>query len=299
MKRLLACDWGSTNLRAWVLDEAGAVLARRDFPYGVQRLAPGEAARRFADEVRPALQAQDLPAILCGAVGSNIGWITVPYVDCPADLAQVASGLAQAEAGVWIAPGLRCEGLDGACDVLRGEETLALGWLAADPARAKGRWLICQPGTHGKWLVAEDGRITRFLSAFTGELYAVLSAHSILRSSGQGRDLAVFDEGLAAAGEGDALLNRLYTARSRVAGRGADQESTADYLSGLLIGAEVAATPRLLGLADAPVQLVGDAGLCERYERALRRRGTPVIRHDGEPAVRAGLLALAKMGGLL
>lgn len=299
MKRLLACDWGSTNLRAWVIDDSGAVLARRDFPYGVQRLAPGEPARRFADEVRPALQAQDLPAILCGAVGSNIGWITVPYVDCPADLAQVASGLAQAEPGVWIAPGLRCEGLDGACDVLRGEETLALGWLAADPARAEGRWLICQPGTHGKWLVAEGGRITRFLSAFTGELYAVLSAHSILRSSGQGQDLAVFDEGLAAAGEGDALLNRLYTARSRVAGRGADQESTADYLSGLLIGAEVAATSRLLGLADAPVQLVGDAGLCERYERALRRRGTPVIRHEGEPAVRAGLLALAKMGGLL
>lgn len=299
MTRLLACDWGSTNLRAWVLDQTGAILAQRNFPLGVQRLAPGEAAARFADEVRPALQAHDLPALLCGAVGSNIGWTTVPYVDCPADLAQVAAGLVQAQPNVWIAPGLRCDGLDGACDVLRGEETLALGWLAADPARAKGRWLICQPGTHGKWLVAEDGRITRFLSAFTGELYAVLSAHSILKNSGQGRDLAVFDKGLAAAGDGDALLNRLYTARSRVAGRGAAQESTADYLSGLLIGAEVAATPRLLGLADAPVQLVGDAGLCERYERALKRRGAAVIRHEGEPAVRTGLMALAKMGGLL
>ena len=299
MSRLLACDWGSTNLRAWVLDAGGAILAHRSFPLGVQKLEPGEAARRFADEVRPALEAQDLPALLCGAVGSNIGWITVPYVDCPTDLTQVAAGLVQADDKVWIAPGLRCDGLDGACDVLRGEETLALGWLAADPARAKGRWLICQPGTHGKWLVAEDGRITRFLSAFTGELYAVLSAHSILRSSGQGRDLAVFDEGLTAAGDGDALLNRLYTARARVAGRGADQESTADYLSGLLIGAEVAATPALLGLADAPVQLVGDAGLCERYERALVRRGVTVHRHEGEPAVRAGLLALAKMRGLL
>ena len=299
MKRLLACDWGSTNLRAWVLDEAGAIHARRDFPLGVGRLSPGEAARRFHDEVRPALQAQDLPALLCGAVGSNIGWTTVPYVDCPADMAQVAAGLVQAAPGVWIAPGLRCDGLDGACDVLRSEETLALGWLSADPARAHGRWLICQPGTHGKWLVAEDGRIVRFLSAFTGELYAVLGAHSILRNSGRAYDLAVFDEGLAAAGEGDALLNRLYTARSRVAGRGAAQESTADYLSGLLIGAEVAATPGLLGLAEAPVQLVGDAGLCDRYERALRRRGVTVVRHEGEPAVRAGLLALASLGGLL
>ncbi|HPA37792.1 MAG TPA: 2-dehydro-3-deoxygalactonokinase [Phenylobacterium sp.] len=299
MSRLLACDWGSTNLRAWVLDAGGEVLAQRNFPLGVQKLAPGEAARRFAEEVRPALQAQDLPALLCGAVGSNIGWTTVPYVDCPADLQHLAERITQVAPNVWIAPGVRCQLGEGESCVLRGEETIALGWIEQDLKRHRGDWLICQPGTHSMWLFMQDAKLKHFVGAFTGELYAVLSAHSILRSSGQGRDLAVFDEGLAAAGDGDALLNRLYTARSRVAGRGADQESTADYLSGLLIGAEVAATPGLLGLADAPVQLVGDAGLCERYERALKRRGTPVIRHEGEPAVRAGLLALAQMGGLL
>ncbi|MDB5498535.1 MAG: 2-dehydro-3-deoxygalactonokinase, partial [Phenylobacterium sp.] len=59
---LLACDWGTTNLRAWTLDESGAVVAQRDFPLGVSKLAPGEAARRFEAEVRPSLDAQSLPA---------------------------------------------------------------------------------------------------------------------------------------------------------------------------------------------------------------------------------------------
>src|SRR5579884_2618109 len=90
---LLACDWGTTNLRAWTLDSGGRVLASEDFPLGVSRLGPGEAAQRFEQEVRPALNAQDLPAILCGMVGSNLGWTVAPYVDCPAGLEQLRRGL--------------------------------------------------------------------------------------------------------------------------------------------------------------------------------------------------------------
>jgi 2-dehydro-3-deoxygalactonokinase len=296
---LLACDWGSTNLRAWVMDAGGKVLDSREFKLGVNGLAPGEAGRRFVDEVRPALGAEALPALLCGAVGSNIGWRMAPYADCPARIEDVAGGLIQPMDHVWIAPGLRCAAFDGACDVLRGEETQAFGWLGADPARARGRKLICQPGTHAKWLVVEDGVVTRFLSAFTGELFAVLSAHSILRNAGPGEDLATFDEGCRAAADGDALLNRIYTARSRVAGRGADNATTGAYLSGLLVGAEVAATPRLLGLEGEPVTLLGDKALCDRYARALGARGVETEIADGDTAVRAGLLTIARLGGLI
>jgi 2-dehydro-3-deoxygalactonokinase len=296
---LLACDWGSTNLRAWILDTDGAALDRRDFALGVNSLAPGEAGRRFLNEVRPSLGAEALPALLCGAVGSNIGWRMAPYADCPARIEDVAGGLIHPADGVWIAPGLRCDGLDGACDVLRGEETQVFGWMAANPVEARGRRLVCQPGTHAKWLVVEDGLVVRFLSAFTGELFAVLSAHSILHNDGAGEDMAVFDAGCVAAAEGDALLNRIYTARSRVAGRGADNATTGAYLSGLLIGAEVAATPRLLDLEGEPVMLLGDKGLCDRYARALGSRGVETDYADGEAAVRAGLFEIAKLGGLI
>lgn len=297
-RALLACDWGSTRLRAWRLAWDGTVEAAADFPFGAGRLAPGEAAARFSDTVRPALQAEDLPALLCGAIGSNIGWRTAPYVDCPAGLDDLAARLLQVEPMTWIAPGLRWTAGDGACDVLRGEETLALGWVLLDTGRAQGRRLICQPGTHSKWLLVEDGRVVRFQSAFTGELYAVLGAHSILRHSGPTGDLASFDAGLAAAADGDALINRIYSARSRVAGAGASQDSTGDFLSGLLIGAECASTRRLVGEPQTAVELVGDAPLCDLYDRALARLGVAVTRHEGEPAVRAGLLALAKIGHL-
>ena len=197
-----------------------------------------------------------------------------------------------------LAPGLRTAALGG-CDVLRGEETKAFGWLALDPSRRTGRRLLCEPGTHSKWLVVENGRVTRFLSAFTGELYDVLSAASILRSDGEAHDLEVFDAGLAAAADGDALLNRIYTARSRVAGAGADPGSTGSYLSGLLIGAEVAATPRLLGLEGEPVTLMADEPLRGLYARALARRDVAVALADAEPAALAGLTAIARGRGFL
>ena len=296
---VLACDWGTTNLRAWTLDARGAVVDQRDFPLGVSRLALGEAARRFQDEVRPALGAQHLPAILCGMVGSNLGWTPAPYADCPVDLADLASRIVQAPGAtdVRIIPGVRTEGFNGQGDVMRGEETQAFGWLAGQPQRAKGRHLICHPGTHTKWMVVEDGRLTAFVTAMTGELFAVLGAHSVLRSDVPATDLEAFDLGVAAAGDGGALAARLFTARARVVGQGAAPEGATSYLSGLLIGADVAATPGLLGAGDiTSLVLLGDAHLCSLYARALGANGVSPAIFDGEAAAVAGLFALQQMG---
>ncbi|MCR5879270.1 2-dehydro-3-deoxygalactonokinase [Phenylobacterium sp. J367] len=294
---LLACDWGTTTLRAWTLDADGGVIDHREFDVGVSRLAPGEAAERFRDTVRPAFGAETLPAILCGMIGSNLGWTVAPYADCPAGLDDLARCLMAVEPGVRIIPGMRSVGLAGAPDVMRGEETQLMGWLAADPARRRGRRVICHPGTHAKWMLLENGRLVRFVTAMTGELFAVLGRHSVLKSDAPAGDEAAFAEGLAAAGDGDALAARLFTARSRVVGGRKPAESTPSYLSGLLIGAEVAATPRLLGLVgDEPVTLLGDAALCALYETALTRRGIPHETFDGEAAAVAGLYALHQLG---
>ncbi|WP_374472556.1 2-dehydro-3-deoxygalactonokinase [Phenylobacterium sp.] len=298
---LLACDWGTTNLRAWTLDAEGRIVEHREFDLGVSRLAPGEAARRFEAEVRPAFGAEGLPAILCGMVGSNLGWTVAPYADCPAGLNDLARRLVAVEAhGGWvrIVPGMRSEGLAGSPDVMRGEETQLMGWLAQHPDRRRGRQVVCHPGTHAKWMLVEDGRLVRFVTAMTGELFAVLGKHSVLKSDAPADDMDAFGQGLAAAGDGDALAARLFTARARVVGGGRSAESTPSYLSGLLIGAEVAAVPRLLGVPpQARVTLLGDARLCELYERALAARGVTHETFDGEAAAVAGLFALYKLGG--
>jgi 2-dehydro-3-deoxygalactonokinase len=181
---------------------------------------------------------------------------------------------------------------------MRGEETQLFGWLAADPRRRRGRQVICHPGTHAKWMIVEEGRLTGFVTAMTGELFAVLSQHSVLKSDAPPDDMASFDAGVAAAGDGDALAARLFTARARVVGKGAPAETATSYLSGLLIGADVAATPRLLGETRLEsVILLGDDRLCRLYARALRTRGVASETFDGEAAAVAGLFALHQIGG--
>jgi 2-dehydro-3-deoxygalactonokinase len=292
----LAVDWGTTNLRAWTVDTAGAPLAHKEFPLGVSKLQPGEAPTVFRDTVRRELAAQELPALITGMAGSNIGWKEVPYVDCPADAETLAAQLSLIEGEdppTAIVPGLRGHGLGGP-DVMRGEETQLIGWLAGDPARRRGTHLVCHPGTHAKWAVTVDGRIERFVTAMTGELFALLTQYSVLKGGEGDAEGPGFDLGLEAAGDGSALAARLFTARARVVGGGGlKPDQVRAYLSGLLIGADVASTPRLLDIApDTPVALVGDAKLCAQYRRALDRAGVANQVDSGETAVLAGLHAL-------
>ena len=296
---LLACDWGNTRLRAWVLGADGSVLASRTFDQGVLGLDPGQAGDVFQRQVRPSMGAERLPAILCGGVGSTIGWRTVDYVDCPADAHALAARLelvGDTDAPAWIVPGVRGPGLTGAVDVMRGEETQVFGWLELDPDRCTGRRVICHPGTHGKWILVQDGRIVRFVSFMTGELFAVLTRHSVLKTQAPADDMAAFDEGLAAAADGGALAARLFSTRSRVVGGGKPAAAMASYLSGVLIGAEVAAATQALEVdATGPVELLGEPNLNTLYCRAMQRRGVDVAVHDGANAAVAGLWALRRL----
>ena len=291
----LACDWGTTQVRAWRVEADGQVGASEIFPLGVSRLRTGEAAARFRDEVRPALGAEGLPAILCGMIGSNLGWTPVPYLDCPADPAALGRALypAPGDADAWIVPGLRGPGLTRAPDVMRGEETQLVGWLTGDPARSRGRHVVCLPGTHAKWVLIEDGRFVRFVTAMTGELFDILSRYSVLKSDTAAEDEAAFLEGVDAAGDGGGLSARLFSARSRVVGGGAPSTGTASYLSGLLIGAEIAGVAPMLNIQETgPIVLIGERALCALYERVLGRVGGSALPEDGRQATLAGLGAL-------
>jgi 2-dehydro-3-deoxygalactonokinase len=261
-------------------------------------LRPGEAAARFESEIRPALDARGTPALLCGMIGSTLGWANAPYLDCPVSLARLAGSLLEVAPGVRIVPGLTCGGLIGP-DLMRGEETQVLGWQAADPARLYDSHLLCHPGTHAKWVRIEQGAVTGFVTAMTGELYDVLGSHGVLRfdpppgADDLGEDAFdadAFDQGAAAAGDGGALASRLFGLRGLTVSGRLPAAAAPSWLSGLLIGAEIAALwPLVAREGERVVHVVGSRRLCERYARVLTGRGVGCEIGDGETAAVTGL----------
>lgn len=302
--RLIALDWGTTSLRAFLLGERGIVLAQRAAPLGIMHVPPGcfpDAFKQVAGDWRRA--APGLPAIASGMVGSAQGWREAPYCEGAAGPAHMAAGLLEipAEEGgpVHIVPGISIDGPRP--EVMRGEETQIFGALALHPALRDGvRFLL--PGTHSKWVDMSGGCIAGFQTFMTGELFAILRDHSILgrfaRDFGAGAmsDQAAFDDGVASAREsGDGIAPLLFSARARVLLGALPQSASLDYLSGLLIGDEL----RCALTVPAPrIAMIGEAGLGARYRRALAGFGVhDVPEIDG--AAPAGLWCIAREAGLI
>ena len=173
-------DWGTSRLRLYLCDAANNVLETRE--------ARGAAAARgeheqVLDTETSAWHADagPLPVVLCGMVGSSIGWVQAPYLAAPADPQRLAAASLSLRGGaVRIVPGVSCRNRLGAPDVMRGEETQILGAMFLEPALRRGAHLVCLPGTHTKWVVVRDGAIVEFLTAPAGELFELLSRHSVM-----------------------------------------------------------------------------------------------------------------------
>ena len=128
--RLIALDWGTTSLRAYLLGDEGEVLERRSEPLGILQVRGGDFAG-VLESVTTDWRSRDpdLPAIASGMVGSAQGWLEAPYVDVPADVGAIVRALAtEPRSGLRIVPGLAQRGA--APDVMRGEETQLFGAMA-------------------------------------------------------------------------------------------------------------------------------------------------------------------------
>ncbi len=90
----LYADWGTTNLRAYALDEQGSVVTQRESAMGVRGLAQEDFPDTF-DRVFGAWRSVEaLPTLLSGMIGSRMGWIEAPYVPCPATMDDIVESLA-------------------------------------------------------------------------------------------------------------------------------------------------------------------------------------------------------------
>lgn len=276
---LIGVDWGGTHVRALALDADGAVLARRNSPKGALDLKPAAfpgVLSNLIDDWRT----DHPPVLICGMAGSRQGWAEAPYVEAPASTADLACRLTPVGPDIFIVPGVCIRSEHGLIDIMRSEETQSLG-------AGEGDFTAICPGTHSKWVTVRDGRIVDFITYMTGELYAVLRRHSLL---GEGMadapfDMAAFDAGVRRGLDDDRVTRALFSVRTGwIDGR--LKSGGADYLSGLLIGSEVAEAASRPGL----LRIIGAPDLADRYGRALSLAGADRIeRIDAETAVATGL----------
>ncbi len=325
---LIALDWGTSSLRAYRLDGMGRTLDTRHLPWGIMRLPQplqdGAASTAlsgfdlaFDQACGDWLRAEpSLPVIACGMVGSAQGWREAAYLDVPVDLARIGTLLTVVErtsAGpdatpLHIVPGLiQRHGLP---NVMRGEETQVFGVMfdqaEKSGANAADSVLIGLPGTHSKWVTARRGRVTHFDTFMTGEVYAALRGHTILgrtMSDAPAADMAAFERGVKVAGApaGRAgVLSTIFSTRALGLTGELAATSQADYLSGLLIGHEIAALAQMLHeQGERPrIVLCGDPALCQRYILAMQHYGlgTP---EQARNATERGLWHLAVCAGLV
>jgi 2-dehydro-3-deoxygalactonokinase len=291
---LIGVDWGASRVRAFRYDTIGTPIETRERACDLLAVEPGGFQIILADLTQGWAERGAPRFMMCGMVGSRQGWVEAPYVPCPVDAEALASRLLPlpaAEGSALIAPGLSFETSDQA-DVMRGEETQIFGAIAA-------AWngVVLTPGTHSKWSMLDNGRITGFRTWMTGELFALLKSHSLLgRLMTPGaEDVDAFSLGVGRALEDAAITALVFSVRAEALLGRISPSSLASYLSGLLIGAEVAG-----GLAlcdpDAPLAVIGTPALTALYVAALGLAGrSDVTRIDGDQAAARGLWRLAQM----
>jgi 2-dehydro-3-deoxygalactonokinase len=295
-------DWGTTNRRAWAVDRDGTVLDQRKDDQGLLGVKDRAFEASFRGFIGDWLKSAEAaaPIVMAGMVGSKLGWREAPYLETPAKFAQLAERLTALPDldghPIRIAPGLSAR-QDGRPDVMRGEECQLYGlWLKTEGSR-----LCVLPGTHSKWAEIRDGGLAGFRTYMTGELFSQLSSSGTLAQlmqAGAPHDEAAFRRGLAVseAASAGGLLNRLFSVRSLGLFAELPREALASYLSGLLIGAELRdATAGLSGT----VAVIGSSRMTELYVSALSTIGLKAEPIDGDPLLRAALLAIARDAKLM
>ncbi len=289
----IAVDWGTSALRAWAMSDDGTVLAEARSDQGMGTLDRSEFEGALLALVGDWIN-RPTTVVACGMVGARQGWVEAPYtsVPCrPEDVRQVRAPSTDGRLRVSVLGGVR---QTSPADVMRGEETQIAGALAANPGFDG---VLCLPGTHTKWAQVSAGEIVSFRTFMTGELFALLSEQSVLRHSvGEGWDPSAFEDAVSdTMSRPEAMAHRLFGIRADALLNGENGPAARARLSGLLIGAELAAArPYWLGQS---VMVIGSPGSSAPYAAALELQGVAPVMLDGDAMTRAGLARAAERMG--
>ncbi|WP_126243706.1 2-dehydro-3-deoxygalactonokinase [Chitinophaga rhizosphaerae] len=282
----ISCDWGTSTLRLRIISFDGLhVVAEETSDTGIAKTwqqwqqEGGQREEFYAGTLleqlgrlseRSGIDLEEKMVMVAGMATSSIGMKELPYSALPMSLDGSGSGTYGTGRFLLIS------GVSGHNDVMRGEETKAIGCAAYLPAIREDVFLI-MPGTHPKHIVVNNHRVTGFRTFMTGEIFGLLSTESILSASvntgGNVESEACrwrFQAGVRTGFSGN-LLHELFMVRTNQLLQDMDPEENWYYLSGLMIGSELAALP-----AGVAVYLVAGPTHEALYSLACETLGIPI-----------------------
>lgn len=286
----IAVDWGTSRLRCWAMSDSGETFAEQSSDDGMSRLSRSDFQPALLRLIEPWLSQQPTPVLACGMVGARQGWHEVGYVAVPAQptfLRPTPVPGTDPRFRLSIIPGLSQQTPP---DVMRGEETQIAGFLAQEP---DFDGVLCLPGTHCKWVRISAAEVVSFQTAMTGELYHLISNHSVVGHVLEGdapEDQSAFAEAVSdMMSKPEALSQRIFAIRAAAVLQDMPPQTARSTLTGLLIGAELAAT-RAYWLGQR-VAIAAEPMLAEMYQRALALQGVTAEAMEANCLTRAGLVA--------
>ena len=295
-KPFIALDWGTTSFRAYHVDAHSKVINQFADAEGILSVKDG--AFEAVLESHIGSWDKSLPVIASGMITSRQGWIERPYVDCPASAADLAKAIHEHKTNsgrtIYFITGLHLKSATIGHDVMRSEEVQVFGSLDT------GAHHFVTPGTHSKWIDVTGNRITNFATYITGETFSLMRNHSILGRlmKDDADDERAFNQGVEKAFVDPAgLLHSLFSVRSLALFDALKPEQLSSYLSGIIIGTEVAHAT-LSNDRSARYVVLASPNIGMRYMRAMKIAGLDVDYGDPLSIVKGEAL-IAKQAGII
>ena len=292
-KTFLSCDWGTSSLRLWLVDESGEIMAASSSVYeGISAvhelwkqsgLAEKERIHFYVSvlqkhikkiEADAAINTGGIPVIVSGMASASIGIIELPYTELPAPLTGTELQYKKIEkTNDFLHDLVVISGARTNTDVMRGEETQLIGCFA-DKSIAEQIFIFT--GTHSKHITIRLGTAISISTFMTGEFFELLAVKSILSgsvaagSSIEDRECRLaFEQGVADSLRQN-LLHYSFMVRTNQLFKRFSPTANYYYLSGLLIGTEL---NQLSKNKDVAITMVGEKKLVSNYLFALKLLG--------------------------
>ena len=328
---IVTIDAGTTNTRS-SLWRHGKVIAQSQVEVGVRDTAiqgnNNALKQAVRDTIQSALaQAGEHPdavalALASGMITSALGLIEVPHLVGPAGLSHLAQGMLRVAmpevfpGPLWLIPGVRNPvapvGLHNheAMDMMRGEETEAMGLLAR--LGVSGRAMLIMPGSHTKLVsIDEESCIAGCATTLAGELLQVITQGTLISQSLGACFAQSFSPEMvlagAAAAQKTGLTRACFSVRTLGQFTDLQRDELANFLLGAVLSGDVLALKNSSAIQmrpDMPIVIAGKPMLRQALALLIRENGffygRRTVVSDEQQADLAGFgaIAIAQARGL-